>query len=466
MAKRNYRASKRYKVKARRSEKDRLEQMNEEVLTDMLNCPTTGCDLGTAEIDRDIDEDDVEELLKDLPGVDYVLDRMINYLFSNGLTTGDQVTDETVLDPWLFESKNELGAVNYEVLKEVIRQAQSRGECGLRLFDGNLYAYKKGTYGIILDRHDGIDEVVAYFIREDGKTISRDLKLNQTSEWDDIRTYSDVVEMFRKNKMIMLDPSEFENIRNNPGYLHGYSPFTRDRQRIDLLSSVYDRMNYDIVYDGPGRIVLRPKDGFASSDGNDISTTQIVNNSMGAQEKRNEEAKKEVRRVAKAIKESSSDSVVLLSNAFDKDIEHLPRVTKSTEFFDWAANDTVIVAQILGMSPTLLEVGKLHGNVSVEKIIDNAMLNTIIPTRENYAVQFSKMISAHLGVPKIYFDKYDLEQVQDENDIREKLAQTIQKLSYANKASENDNVKDIIDEFVAYLRQTLYNAKGEMRSAD
>lgn len=463
MAKRNYRASKRYKVKARRKSADRVEQVGQEVLNDMLACPTTGCDLGTREVTKDIDDDDVEELLKDLPGVDYVLDRLINYLFSNGLTTGDQVIDETVLDPWLFEQKNKLGAVNYEVLKEVIRQAASRGECGLRLYDGSLYTYKKGTYGVILYKHDGIDEVVGYFIREDGKAISRDLNLD---EWDEIQTYDDIGGYFRKRDMILLDPGEFENIRNNPGYLHGYSPFTRDRQRVDLLTSVYDRMNYDIVYDGPGRIVLRPKDGYTSTDGNDVSTSQIVNNSMGAQAKRNEDAKKEVARVAKAIKESSSDSVVLLSNAFDKDIEHLPRVTKSTEFFEWASNDTVIVAQILGMSPTLLEVGKLHGNVSVEKIIDNAMLNTIIPTRENYAVQFSKMVSAHLGVAKVYFDKYDLEQVQDENDIREKLAQTIQKLSYANKASENDNVKDIIDEFVAYLRQTLYNAKGEMRSAD
>lgn len=463
MGKRNYRANKKYKVKIRRPQVNRLEEVNQEVLEDMLACPTTGCDLGTKEITRELEDDDVEELLKDLPGVDYVLDRLINYLFSNGLTTGDQVTDETVLDPWLFESKNKLGAVNYEVLKEAIRQAASRGECGLRLFEGNLYAYHKGTYGIILNKHDGIDEVVAYFIREDGKTISRDLKLD---EWEEIQTYDDIGAWFRKKDMILLDPSEFENIRNNPGYLHGYSPFTRDRQRVDLLTSVYDRMNYDITYDGPGRIILRPKDGFNATDGNDISTTQIVNNSMGAQQKRNEDAKKEIKRVAAAIKESSSDSVVLLSNAFDKDIEHLPRVTKSTEFFEWASNDTVIVAQILGMSPTLLEVGKLHGNVSVEKIIDNAMLNTIIPTRENYAVQFSKMISAYLGVGKIYFDKYDLEQVQDENDIREKLAQTIQKLSYANKASENDNVKDIIDEFVAYLRQTLYNAKGEMKSAD
>lgn len=458
MGKRRY--SRRYRKKRYASI---AEQRQQEVLLDFLNCQTTGCDLGFGEKNsqREVTDDDVEDILRELPGVDYVLDRMINYMFSNGLTTGDENTDETVLDPWLFEVKNKSGAGNYEVLKEAIRQAASRGECGLRLYDGCLYAYPKGTYGIILDRVDGVQEVVAYFIRKDGKAIDTDIN---REEWDSIRTYGDILSYFNKNDLLLLDASEFENIRNNPGYLHGFSPFTRDRERLDLLLSVYERLNYDIDYDGPGRIILRPKDGFTSADGNDVSTSQIVNNSLGAQQKRNEDAKKEVARVGQAIKDSSSDSVILLSNAFSDEIEHLPRVTKATEFFEWLTNDTVIIAQVLGMSPTLLEVGKLHGNVSVEKIIDNAMLNTIIPMRENYAVQFSKLIAGFLGVTKIYFDKYDLEQVQDENDVREKLAQTIQKLSYANKASENNNVQDIIDEFVAYLRQTLYNAKGEMKS--
>lgn len=461
MSKRRRYASKKYKVK-QRVYGDVADMRQQEVLEDMLACPTTGCDLGTAPItERTGSDEEVEAMLRELPGVDYVLDRMVEYLFSNGLTTGDENTDETVLNPWLFEVENRTGAVNYEVLKESIRQAASRGECGLRLYDNCLYTYPKGTFGVILDREDGIQTIMAYFVRKDGERIDRDLN---REEWEEMNSYGDIQDYFSRNNLIMLDPSEFENIRNNPGYLHGYSPFTRDQQRLDLLSSVYDRMNNDIVYDGPGRIILRPKDGFSGTGDNEVSTTQLVNNSMGAQEARNKAAQQEMKRVGKAIKESSSDSVVLLSNAFDKNIEHLPRVTKSTEFFSWTEQDTVIIAQVLGMSPTLLEVGKLHGNVSVEKIIDNAMLNTIIPKRENYAVQFSKMIAGHLGVSKIYFDKYDLEQVEDENEIRNKVAQTIQKLSYADKASPDGNVKRLMGEFTDYLRQSLYNAKGEMKT--
>ena len=113
-----------------------------------------------------------------------------------------------------------------------------------------------------------------------------------------------------------------------------------------------------------------------------------------------EKAKEEARRIAREIKSSTSDSVILLSNGFDKDIEHLERVTKATEFFDWLSNEGVILAQAMGMAPSLLELGKISGNVSMEKIIDNSMLNNIVPLREQYAIQFSEFISNHLKIQK------------------------------------------------------------------
>ena len=64
MAKRNYRASKRYKVKTHRKSVSRVEEVNGEVLEDMLACPSTGCDLGTKEITKEVEDEDVEELLK------------------------------------------------------------------------------------------------------------------------------------------------------------------------------------------------------------------------------------------------------------------------------------------------------------------------------------------------------------------------------------------------------------------
>ena len=185
---------------------------------------------------------------------------------------------------------------------------------------------------------------------------------------------------------------------------------------------------------------------------------------MAAQTERIEKAKLEAKRIAKEIKNSSSDAVVVISNAFDKDIEHLPRVTKATEFFDWISNEGVILAQLLGMSPTLLEVGQIHGNVSVEKIIDNAMLNTIIPLREHYAIQITNIISSHIGVPKVYFDKYDLQQVQDENEVRANVSYIIQKLASADKASPNAEVKKAITDFAKYIDESIIDDNGNTKS--
>ena len=432
----------------------------QEILDEMITCSTVCADLGKYKINEtDYTVEEIDEMLAQLPGAEYVMNRMINYIFSNGLTTGQESDDQNILEPWLYEQKNKLGQTNLEVLRSVIKMASWYGECGLRLYEGNLYMLKKGLYGMLIKKEDGIEEIVAYFIREDGKAVQKDIK---EEDFTDFIEWTDVEQYFADNGMMLLDTSTFINIRNDVSLLHGRSPLIMDQQRRDLLLSVYERLNYDIDYDGPGRIIIRPKDGFSGE--NDLSTGQLLDNSIAAQEKRNEQAKAEVRRVAEQIKHSSSDSVVLLSNAFGKEIEHLPRVTKATEFFNWIANDVVVIAQMLGMSPVLVEVGKLYGNISMQKIIDNAMLNTIIPMRESYAVQFSKLIADELGVTKIYFNKYDMEQVQDENDVRGKISVMIRDLSTANKSTPLENTEKLIGELDDFLRSSIYDDNGNMKN--
>ena len=447
--------SKRYTKNRKRSKYEKVDK-EQAVLEQMLNCSQC-TDLGKVRTNTgDLTTLDVEEMTHYLPGVDYVLQRMLNYMFSNGLTTGDSEADRDILNPWLYETKNKEGSTNYEVIRAVIGEACVYGEGGLRLVENTLYLYKKGYYAMLIDENEGIEQILAYVIRKDGKTITKDIK---TDQWDSFSTMRDIYQYFDDGGYVLLDPDEFINIRNDTTYLHGYSPFERDTERINLLGSVYDHLNYDIDYDGPGRIILRPKDGLVNGQ-NEVSTGQIINNSIAAQEARNEAAKAEAARVAGEIKKSSSDAVILLSNAFSENVEKLPRVTKSTEFMDWISSDTLIIAQILGMSPTLLEIGKIHGNVSVEKIIDNAMLNTIIPMREKYAIQFSKIISDHLGVRKIYFNKYDMEQVEDANTQRKKVAEMIRDLCSAHKNNPSEELNSLILEATEFLRTSFHDDYG------
>lgn len=429
----------------------------EEVLDDMNRCDKT-CTGLAVDNKKEINVRDVDWLLENLPAMDYVLSRMLNYIFANGLTTGNGDSEE--LDRWLYEDMNLQGATNYTVLRDCIRNAAVYGECGLRMYEGNLYTVKKDYYGILTYKRDGIEEIVAFFIRKDMKKVEEKI---DTTEWN-FTLLDDIERWFDSNGYILLDESEFVNLRNDTSYLHGISPLLKDKQRINLLLAVYERLNYDIRYDGPGRLFLHTKDGYVSDETNEVSSGEVLNNSHGMKENRYEQAKKEARRIAKDLKNSTSDMVGVLSGGFDKDITYLPRITKATEFLNWLEVDTVIIAQVIGMSPTLLEVGELHGNVSVEKIIDTAMLNTIIPMRENYAVQFSDMIAKRVGVSKVFFNKYDMEQIRDENDNRQKLADIIKTLSYSNKANENDNLDSLIADLSEILKSSLYDDTGELRT--
>ena len=442
-----------------------------DVLDDMNNCTDTCVDIPQTCPPTGGKVVNINWLVENLPGMNYVKNRALNYIFSNGLTAGGKDDDEK-LNHWLFEQKNDIGSSNYLVLREAIGYAIVYGECGLRMYKGNLYKYEKGHFGILYQKIDGVQRIEGYFIHEQGDPIEGDIDQKEWQEW---HTIEDVFTWFKEKKLILLDPNEFTNLRNETAYLHGMSPLLQDKQRIKLLLSVYERLNYDIEYDGPGRIILHAKS--RSDNEEEVSATgQFQNNSGPAIKERFKNAMLEAKRFLRDLKGSSSDQVLLLSDGFEKDITHLPRVTKATEFMTWLESEGTIMAQVLGMSSVLVEVGKWSGNVSMEKVIDDAMVNTIVPLREMYAVQFSQMICNHLKVGKVYFDKYDMKQAEDENVARQKIAGVIRDLALSAKnlqaasetgekyAEAESNISKLLNEVSEVLRKSLYDENDEIRT--
>lgn len=416
----------------------------ERILDDFLECGTC-TDLGRVKhYDLGLSERrKIDKMMTVLPGIMYIRNQMLNYIFSNGLTTGS-INEDIVLNDFLFR-KNSFDATNYSILREAIGWAAVDGECGVRFYENNIYLVRSGQYAIVYLDEDGVRKIVGYLVRSKPYRNLYDMDEEDFDNW------------FDKEDIVFLDKTEFCQVRNNISYLHGESPLLSDKLRIDLLIAAYQRLNYDVEYDGPGRIILRPKDGYISGDqSTDISTSTIVNSSGQAISSRIERAKEEARRIAKEIKNSSSDAVILMSNGFDKDIEHLERVTKATEFFGWLENEGVILAQAMGMAPSLLELGKISGNVSMEKIIDNSMLNNIVPLREHYAIQFSEFISSRLGIQKIYFDKYDLQQSEDENETRKKIVDMMKILYDIGQT-------DLVESFANMLRGNIYDENNDLR---
>jgi len=419
----------------------------ENILDDFLDCNTCADISGTQKrrYDRGLSErKKIDKLMEVLPGIDYIRNQMLNYIFSNGLTTGS-INADVILNDFLYR-KNNADATNYSVLREAIGWAAIDGECGIRLYDGNIYLVRSGQYAIVKGRVDGIEQIFGYLVSTSDNVYLYDMDEESFEKW------------WKRDDVLFLDKTEFCQIRNNVSFLHGKSPLLSDKLRIDLLVTAYERLNYDVEYDGPGRIIIRPKDGYINGDpSNDISTSTVINTSGVAQMDRAEKAKREAARLAKEIRDSTSDSVIVLSNGFDEHIEHLERVTKATEFFTWLNNEGVILAQAMGMAPSLLELGKISGNVSMEKIIDNGMLNNIVPLREHYAIQFSEFISNYLGIQKVYFDKYDLQQSEDENETRMKIVDMMVKLASIGE-------EDLVASFGAMLNNNIYDENNDLRT--
>ena len=430
----------------------------DEILENMLECNSCN-DIGSLPKKKWGDGlEKVDEYMQVLPGADYVLTQTLNYMFSNGLTTGS-IRDDEKLNKFLYQ-KNAKQTLNKDELRNAIGMAITHGASGLRWLNGNVYQYKWGTYRILTLKRNGIESVLGYLIKKDGgrvPPIKFDFKKYQE--------YEDFIRDLDEQELILLDTSEFMVIRNDTSLPYGHSPLLADEARLDLLTAVYERLNYDIRYDGPGRIIIRPKDGLAGGDdSNDVSTANVLQGALAGQQKSKEAILAEAKRVANQIKKSSSDSVIVLSNAFDKDIDHLERVTKATEFFTWIKNDTLVLAQDFGMAPSLLELGGVSGNVSMTSIIDTAMINTIVPLREKYSEQFSSFISGKIGCEKIYFDKYDMKQNEDENTMRTKIVNIMSLLNAMRVKGEDDAIQpiaqELFDDFGEMLKNNIHNELG------
>ena len=85
----------------------------------------------------------------------------------------------------------------------------------------------------------------------------------------------------------------------------------------------------------------------------------LLNDTESATKRRQDKYKKEVEEIMKLVKDSTT-SVLAVSNAFKK-MDHLPRVTKATEFLSYLNQEGEIMAQVFGVPNVLLGLGKISG---------------------------------------------------------------------------------------------------------
>ena len=89
-----------------------------DVLDDMLECGQCA-DAGNYQVPPELDGiDQIDHLCEVLPGIGYIENLLVDYLFSDGLTTGN-IQQDNRLDDFLF-SKNMEGTPNIDVLRDVV----------------------------------------------------------------------------------------------------------------------------------------------------------------------------------------------------------------------------------------------------------------------------------------------------------------------------------------------------------
>ena len=140
----------------------------DEILENWAKCNQV-CDVAVPKRRRDYGLEKVDEYMRVLPGADYVLTQTLNYIFSNGLTTGS-INEDVELDRFLY-NKNDEGTTNLHVLRDTIGMAITHGACGVRWLNGNIYQYKWGTYRILTLLRNGIKTVAGYLITKDGSFV-------------------------------------------------------------------------------------------------------------------------------------------------------------------------------------------------------------------------------------------------------------------------------------------------------
>ena len=407
----------------------------------------------------------IEYMADALPGLKYIQEQMVNFLFSNKLTTG--ITKyESDFKKFIYR-KNIKGVTNYENLRMAIASAIVFGQGGLRKYENDIYFMPYNRYRAITYTDDGIERVIGYVARKDGKKISSQ-KIN-FNKWN-VSSLEELVKNLYNIDLIFLDETNFVNIRNNLEYIQGKSPLLSDKLRLDLLLSGYERLNYDIVYDGPGRIILKLQDGYYAGDKNEVSTSEAVENTVGNKRDLIKRAKEEAKKIAEGIRNSKSDDVIVLSNNFKDNIEKLGRITKSTEILDWLGNEGKIVAQALGMTPSLVEVSDAGADRSTEKLLDNGMKNNITPLREHYALQFSKfltdMVNEEFGtkIEKIYFSEYKKTETESKTEKLKEYANILYKLRVGSKDSEDisEEYKALENDITEVISRAIHKDDGNL----
>lgn len=364
--------------------------------------------------------DDIERLSLDLPDVDYILDNIVNYMFTNSLTTEDFTKDEK-LRQFLFKN-NFNGQRNYDVLKQVAKGYRKYGYYGiLNTGDGLVGVHPKDILACVIDypKKPVLRQTLAYLIKNNNTYITPyDQKTGNprvASDYSD----DDIKEILKnpdeyKNDVMVVNEDNFACVRLDTSQVFCMSPLLKDRKRVELILNILNRMNYDISRNGIGTIALQAKNTLEEQieesveQGTAFSSKELLDMGRTAKEERNKKIIEDMNAFAEELSKTEFNDAIVYSGNF-QNLEQLERDTKATDFLDYLSQYVpAIICQMFGVPARLFDLNKTVSNIGTYSIIDNAMKNTIIPMREHFLGQVVHLLKNASGLSEhIKFDSYE-----------------------------------------------------------
>lgn len=364
--------------------------------------------------------EDIERLALDLPDVDYILDNIVNYMFTNSLTTDDFTKDEKLRE-FLFKN-NFNGQRNYDVLKQVAKGYRKYGYYGLlNTGDGLVGVHPKDILACVIDypKKPVLRQTLAYLIKNNNAYITPyDQKTGNPRVASDY-SEDDIKEILKnpdeyKNDVMVVSEDNFACVRLDTSQVFCMSPLLKDRKRVELILNILNRMNYDISRNGIGTIALQAKNTLEEQieesveQGTAFGSGELLDMGRTAKEERNKKIIEDMNAFAEELSKTEFNDAIVYSGNF-QNLEQLERDTKATDFLDYLSQYVpAIICQMFGVPARLFDLNKTVSNIGTYSIIDNAMKNTIIPMREHFLGQIVNLLKNASGLSEhIKFDSYE-----------------------------------------------------------
>lgn len=364
--------------------------------------------------------EDIERLSLDLPDVDYILDNIVNYMFTNYLTTEDFDKDKVLRD-YLYKL-NFNGQRNYDVLKQVAKGYRKYGYYGLlNTGEGLVGIHPKDILACVIDypKKPVLRQTLTYLIKNTNTYITpydrktgNNRPVNDYSA-EDIQKILENPEEF-KNEVLVVTDKEFACVRIDTSQVFCMSPLLKDRKRVELILNILNRMNYDISRNGIGTIALQAKDTLEEQieesveQGTSFSSGELLDMGRTAKGERTKKIIEDMNAFAEKLSETEFNDAIVYSGNF-QNLEQLERDTKATDFLDYLSQYVpAIICQMFGVPARLFDLNKTVSNIGTYSIIDNAMKNTIIPMRDHFLGQVIHILQNATNLSEhIKFDSYE-----------------------------------------------------------